>query len=136
MKFKVGVPSYGFLPINVSLSAVNEPGVQYQCDSCACDLTHTVRIKCADPLCESDEGVDICPSCFCAGKEFKQHKRSHAYRVIVRDSIRPLTFCVADELRKSIRTRSSQKTGEQTSKLSVCNSHWYMLSYFLGNYYC
>ncbi|PFH49769.1 hypothetical protein AMATHDRAFT_76028 [Amanita thiersii Skay4041] len=64
------------------IQTVNEPGVQYQCDSCTCDLTHTIRIKCADPICESDEGVDICPACFCAGKEFKQHKRTHAYRVI------------------------------------------------------
>ncbi|KAK2464163.1 hypothetical protein APHAL10511_003620 [Amanita phalloides] len=64
------------------IQTVNEPGVQYQCDSCACDLTHTVRVKCADPICGSDEGVDICPSCFCSGKEFKYHKRTHTYRVI------------------------------------------------------
>lgn len=64
------------------IQTVNEPGVQYQCDSCACDLTHAIRIKCADNICESDDGVDICPSCFCAGKEFKQHKRTHAYRVV------------------------------------------------------
>lgn len=68
----------------LSLSAaVNEPGVQYQCDACACDLTHTIRIKCADPVCEPEDGVDICPPCFCAGKEFGKHKRGHAYRVIV-----------------------------------------------------
>lgn len=68
----------------VDALAVNEPGVQYQCDSCACDLTHTIRIKCADPACDSDDGVDICPACFCEGKEFGKHKRGHAYRVIVR----------------------------------------------------
>ncbi|KAG6866415.1 hypothetical protein C0991_004700 [Blastosporella zonata] len=62
--------------------AVNEPGVQYQCDACACDLTHTIRIKCADPICQPEDGVDICPPCFCAGKEFGKHKRGHAYRVI------------------------------------------------------
>ncbi|ESK94029.1 transcriptional adapter 2 [Moniliophthora roreri MCA 2997] len=61
---------------------VNEPGDLYQCDSCACDLTHTIRIKCADSACEGGDGVDICPSCFCAGKEFGNHKRGHAYRVI------------------------------------------------------
>lgn len=62
---------------------VNEPGEQYSCDSCACDLTHTIRVKCADPVCASTEdGVDICPPCFCAGKEFENHKRGHAYRVI------------------------------------------------------
>ncbi|KAF7338508.1 Transcriptional adapter 2 [Mycena venus] len=62
--------------------AVNEPGVQFECDSCACDLTHTIRIKCADPACQSEDGVDICPPCFCAGKEFGNHLRSHSYRVI------------------------------------------------------
>ncbi|KAF7310540.1 Transcriptional adapter 2 [Mycena chlorophos] len=63
--------------------AVNEPGVQFECDSCGCDLTHTIRIKCADPACQSsDGGVDICPPCFCAGKEFGNHLRGHAYRVI------------------------------------------------------
>ena len=64
--------------------ALNEPGVQYQCDSCACDLTHTIRIKCANPICLQGEGVDLCPACFCAGKEFGRHKRGHAYRVVVR----------------------------------------------------
>ncbi|KAF8840854.1 hypothetical protein BDN67DRAFT_967897 [Paxillus ammoniavirescens] len=64
------------------IQTVNEPGLQIQCDSCMCDLTHSVRIKCADPVCESGDGVDICPACFCAGKEFAKHKRGHAYRVI------------------------------------------------------
>ena len=66
-----------------NLVAVNEPGLQIQCDSCMCDLTHSVRIKCADPVCEPGDGVDICPACFCAGKEFAKHRRGHAYRVIV-----------------------------------------------------
>ncbi|KAJ6546430.1 hypothetical protein DFH09DRAFT_1040022 [Mycena vulgaris] len=64
------------------IATVNEPGVQFECDSCACDLTHTIRMKCADPACQSEDGVDICPPCFCAGKEFGNHLRSHAYRVI------------------------------------------------------
>ncbi|KAF7306527.1 Transcriptional adapter 2 [Mycena indigotica] len=64
-------------------AAVTEPGVQFECDACACDLTHTIRIKCADPVCQStDGGVDICPPCFCQGKEFGNHLRGHAYRVI------------------------------------------------------
>lgn len=62
---------------------LNEPGVQYSCDSCQCDLTHSVRIKCADVACATGDGVDLCPSCFCAGKEFGKHKRGHPYRVIV-----------------------------------------------------
>ncbi|KAH7889050.1 hypothetical protein F5I97DRAFT_1803806 [Phlebopus sp. FC_14] len=64
------------------IQTVNEPGLQIQCDSCLCDLTHSVRIKCADPACEHGDGVDVCPACFCAGKEFAKHKRWHAYRVI------------------------------------------------------
>ncbi|KAL0956901.1 hypothetical protein HGRIS_003006 [Hohenbuehelia grisea] len=64
------------------IQTVSEPGLQFHCDSCACDLTHSVRIKCADPACESGDGVDLCPPCFCAGKEFGQHKKYHPYRVI------------------------------------------------------
>ena len=67
---------------------VNEPGLQITCDSCSCDLTHSIRIKCADVVCEADDGIDICPACFCAGKEFKQHKRGHAYRVVVSGGMR------------------------------------------------
>ncbi|KAJ7135011.1 hypothetical protein C8R43DRAFT_1021884 [Mycena crocata] len=64
------------------IATVTEPGVQFECDSCACDLTHTIRMKCADPACQSEDGVDICPPCFCAGKEFGTHLRCHPYRVI------------------------------------------------------
>lgn len=66
------------------LGKVHEPGGEYHCDSCSSDLTHAIRIKCADPVCESGDGVDLCPTCFCAGKEFAGHKRGHPYRVIVR----------------------------------------------------
>ena len=67
------------------LAVLNEPEINITCDSCKRNLTHTVRIKCADPVCcQTDEPVDICPGCFCAGKEFGKHKRWHAYRVIVR----------------------------------------------------
>lgn len=62
---------------------MNEPGLQIHCDACGCDLTHSIRIKCADPACEPGDGVDICPGCFCAGKEFAKHKRDHRYRVVV-----------------------------------------------------
>ncbi|OBZ71060.1 Transcriptional adapter ADA2 [Grifola frondosa] len=64
------------------IQAVNEPGTQIECDNCGCDLTHSIRIKCADPVCEAGDGVDICPSCFCNGKEFGKHKRGHPYRVV------------------------------------------------------
>ncbi|KAL4267447.1 Transcriptional adapter 2 [Pleurotus pulmonarius] len=64
------------------LQAAAEPDQQFHCDSCTCDLTHSVRIKCADPICEPGDGVDLCPTCFCAGKEFGQHKAGHAYRIV------------------------------------------------------
>ncbi|KAF9527371.1 hypothetical protein CPB83DRAFT_856436 [Crepidotus variabilis] len=68
------------------IQTLNEPGVQYECDVCKCDLTHSVRIKCADPVCTPGEGVDLCPGCFCAGKEFENHLRGHPYRVIEMNS--------------------------------------------------
>ncbi|KAL1672907.1 hypothetical protein EV122DRAFT_271148 [Schizophyllum commune] len=64
------------------VQTVNEPGDQIHCDACGCDLTHSIRFKCAAPECQTEEGVDICPPCFCAGKEFAGHKRTHPYRVI------------------------------------------------------
>ncbi|KAJ3997841.1 hypothetical protein F5050DRAFT_1748793 [Lentinula boryana] len=62
--------------------ALHEPGAEYHCDACSSDLTHTIRIKCADPVCEAGDGVDLCPACFCTGKEFASHKRGHPYRLI------------------------------------------------------
>ncbi|KAI9437535.1 hypothetical protein H4582DRAFT_1853317 [Lactarius indigo] len=63
------------------VSTINEPGVQTECDGCLADLTHSIRIKCAHPACVVGDGVDLCPNCFCSGKEFGKHKRGHAYRV-------------------------------------------------------
>ncbi|GJJ06634.1 hypothetical protein Clacol_000828 [Clathrus columnatus] len=63
-------------------TVINEPGLQVECDACRCDLTHSVRIKCADSVCEEGEGIDICPVCFTKGAEFKQHQRTHPYRII------------------------------------------------------
>ena len=71
--------------------ALNEPGDQFSCDACNCDLTHTIRIKCADPICMTGDGVDICPGCFCAGKEFDKHLRGHPYRVIVSENGKTVT---------------------------------------------
>ncbi|KAI0032890.1 hypothetical protein K488DRAFT_48877 [Vararia minispora EC-137] len=64
------------------ITTINEPGFLIECDGCYANLTHSIRIKCADPVCEPGDGVDICPSCFCAGREFRMHKRWHAYRVV------------------------------------------------------
>ncbi|KAG8756607.1 Transcriptional adapter ada2 [Ceratobasidium sp. 428] len=53
------------------------------CDACNVDLTKNVRIKCAAPGCEE---LDLCPTCFCAGKEPNRHKGWHEYRVVGRHS--------------------------------------------------
>ncbi|ELU37683.1 SWIRM domain-containing protein [Rhizoctonia solani AG-1 IA] len=58
-------------------------GEAYTCDACNVDLTRNVRIKCAAVGCEE---VDLCPTCFCAGKEPDQHKAWHDYRVVGRHS--------------------------------------------------
>jgi hypothetical protein len=122
MKYKVCI-NRELLDINYTINvlAVNEPGVQYQCDPCACDLTHTIRIKCADPVCDTDEGVDICPPCFCEGKEFGKHKRGHPYRVIVR-LMRPsyLRPYLPKPCRKSTLIQYLRKIGEQMSKFLSC----------------
>lgn len=108
-----------------NLVAVNEPGLQIQCDSCMCDLTHSVRVKCADPVCEPGDGVDICPACFCAGKEFSKHKRGHPYRVIVSSSIEALALLslIWTFLRNYTRIQSSQMTGAPMSMLSFLHTN-------------
>jgi transcriptional adapter 2-alpha len=73
-------------PPSRTRAAINEPGVQTECDGCLVDLTHSIRVKCADPACAVGDGVDLCPNCFCSGKEFGKHKRGHAYRVEVGDT--------------------------------------------------
>jgi hypothetical protein len=50
------------------------------CDGCNVDLTKNVRIKCAAVGCEE---LDLCPICFCAGREPNVHKAWHDYRVVV-----------------------------------------------------
>lgn len=97
--------------------AVNEPGLQILCDGCDCDLTHSIRMKCADPACEEGDGVDICPPCFCAGKEFRKHKKNHAYRVVV--CPRGLWYTCKDTYknrRSFTHIRYLLKTGGLTSK--------------------
>ncbi|OCF34076.1 transcriptional adapter 2-alpha [Kwoniella heveanensis CBS 569] len=62
---------------------ITEPGIKYTCDFCHVDITHTVRIKCAMKECEE---VDLCPSCFCEGKEGLRHKAWHDYKVVEQHS--------------------------------------------------
>lgn len=63
-----------------------EPGFIVECDSCFTNLTHAVRIRCADPVCESSS-IDICADCFRQGKEFGRHKANHPYRIIEKHHI-------------------------------------------------
>ncbi|KAL7419684.1 Transcriptional adapter ada2 [Cryptotrichosporon argae] len=58
-------------------------GIKYTCDFCGIDITHTVRIKCAAKECEE---VDLCPTCFLAGKEGQRHKAWHDYKVVEQHS--------------------------------------------------
>ncbi|WVR03914.1 hypothetical protein IAU60_000913 [Kwoniella sp. DSM 27419] len=62
---------------------VTEPGIKYTCDFCHVDITHTVRIKCAMKECEE---VDLCPSCFCEGREGLRHEAWHDYKVVEQHS--------------------------------------------------
>lgn len=64
------------------LTPINaDPGFIIECDSCFTNLTNSVRIRCADPVCEGSS-IDICADCFRHGKEFGRHKAGHKYRVI------------------------------------------------------
>jgi hypothetical protein len=95
--------------------AVTDSGVRYTCDACSADISHTVRIRCAQlvppaspaapprnvtgPPSDQDrtadpdkkgwvnvcEDFDLCGTCFCEGKEIARHKTWHDYRVIVRE---------------------------------------------------
>ena len=99
---------------------INEPGLQVECDGCHCDLTHSVRIKCADHVCEPGDGVDICPQCFTKGVEFGQHRRTHAYRIIVSLSSSiyalPLAHGSSRDTRNCIRILFLKRIGERMSE--------------------
>ncbi|KAM0745808.1 transcriptional adaptor 2 [Meredithblackwellia eburnea MCA 4105] len=84
-------------------------GNKFSCDFCAADVTHTVRIRCAETVTvhlhstkrstDNDDDdtrptptttrekltcpdFDLCVTCFLAGKYTGPHKPTHAYRVI------------------------------------------------------
>ena len=105
-------------------TAINEPGVQTECDGCLADLTHSIRIKCADPACAVGDGVDLCPNCFCSGKEFGKHKRGHAYRIEVSKfccSPLAMRLTIPGLQRSSIPIQYSLRTGALTSDFSPSN---------------
>ncbi|CAH7666363.1 transcriptional adapter 2 [Phakopsora pachyrhizi] len=83
-----------------SKKSENSPGIKYNCDGCSADISHTVRIRCAQQhtistviagqpqlqaalVCES---LDLCGSCFCEGKEVGRHKAWHDYCVVTQHS--------------------------------------------------
>ncbi|ORY05833.1 transcriptional adapter 2 [Clohesyomyces aquaticus] len=62
-----------------------EGGVKYVCDVCSSDITSTVRIRCASPVCHE---YDLCVPCFSDAKFSRDHEpRTHAYQVIEQHSI-------------------------------------------------
>lgn len=80
-----------------------DTGVKFSCDACSADLSHTVRIRCAqqaprsprakehpaaaeeedeEALVPTCEDFDLCGTCFIQGREVGRHKRWHDYRVV------------------------------------------------------
>ena len=60
-------------------------GTKYHCDVCSIDITSTVRINCADPICHE---YDLCVPCFYRGEKSKKHDpQTHAYKVVEQNSI-------------------------------------------------
>ncbi|KZT56585.1 hypothetical protein CALCODRAFT_435537 [Calocera cornea HHB12733] len=62
-----------------SQSTSKEGQDRYSCDTCDADITNFIRIKCAAVGCEE---IDLCPKCFCEGREVGPHKAWHDYKVI------------------------------------------------------
>lgn len=75
------------------------------------DITHTVRIKCAMKQCEE---VDLCPSCFCEGKEGLQHKAWHDYMVVVCPYLDTARKTASNNNRNKTRNQYSLQIGEPT----------------------
>ncbi|KAG9006783.1 Transcriptional adapter ada2 [Tulasnella sp. JGI-2019a] len=74
------------VPTPDTIQAVDlEPGLLVECDSCNANITHSVHIRCAAEECRITN-IDLCPVCFCKGKEVGKHKATHPYRVIERHS--------------------------------------------------
>lgn len=63
----------------------NEGGVKYVCDVCGSDVTATVRIRCANSVCQD---YDLCVTCFSEAKHSRDHDpKTHAFQVIEQHSI-------------------------------------------------
>ena len=58
---------------------------KYHCDVCSIDITSTVLIACASPICRE---YDLCVPCFARGESTKNHDpRKHEYHVVEQNSI-------------------------------------------------
>ena len=123
-----------------ALIAVTEPGLQIECDSCRRDLTHSVRIKCADPVCAPGDGVDICPSCFCSGREFARHRRDHQYRVVVWNRLlpplNPPTHLRSQELHSYPILTEDWGADEYVALVILTYRHPILIAFLQGNYCC
>jgi transcriptional adapter 2-alpha len=62
-----------------------EGGTKYVCDVCSSDITSTVRIRCAEDVCNE---YDLCVPCFSDGKASRDHQPAkHKFKVIEQHSI-------------------------------------------------
>ncbi|KAJ3076843.1 Transcriptional adapter ada2 [Podochytrium sp. JEL0797] len=54
----------------------------FNCDACAKDITHVVKISCT--VCKGTDGepLDLCIPCFVSGVEVKEHRRDHDYMIV------------------------------------------------------
>ncbi|KAF2864472.1 hypothetical protein K470DRAFT_254111 [Piedraia hortae CBS 480.64] len=60
-------------------------GTRFVCNFCSNDISSTVRIHCANPICKD---FDLCVECFSKGAEGSNHDaRTHSYQVIEPHSI-------------------------------------------------
>lgn len=94
-------------------------GVKYICDSCHADISHVVRIRCA----ECPEIIDLCVECFSERTEIKpNHLPSHSYQVI-----EPFSFPIYD---------SSWRADEELllveGALNVGLGNWLDISSYIG----
>lgn len=71
-------------PNVVPTATALESGMRYNCDTCSADITHSVRVKCAEATAEklTCPDFDLCVPCFLAGHSLGPHKAHHAYRII------------------------------------------------------
>ncbi|KAH8919540.1 hypothetical protein BT69DRAFT_1266545 [Atractiella rhizophila] len=67
-------------------ASAKKAAVEYTCDACSADISHTVRIHCAQKESPSNVAVcddfDLCGNCFLEGRELGKHKNWHDYTIV------------------------------------------------------